>query len=221
MNCRLARKKISESLASAASEMSSGIHAHCTDCPECRAFYEKERGLYSALESELASLMNPAVPVSLVPGVRARLDEVPTPQSVWVPRLVFASLALAVLIVCVTYLAREPQDQPRVVRVEVASGQDSRPDPAAPLPAKPVVADKFRAEKRRKAQASSDTVPEVIISAEERKDIARFVAHVPEQGNVAVALTLPASTEADAPIEIALLDLGFVEVKPLQPETAE
>jgi hypothetical protein len=221
MNCKLAQEQIKEKLASADSGLPPKVRAHRDGCRDCQAFYEKERNLHSALQRGLGNIMNPVIPASLVPRVRVRLEEPSVRQSAWILRLVFATAALAILLVFSGYLNRKPEDQPQATHLEVVSGSNS----GSTLPALParntLVASKPRTEKHANPRSSSHALPEVIISVEERQAFARFVARFPEDRHVAVALVRPASVEADSPIEIALLDLGSVEVKPLESETSE
>jgi hypothetical protein len=51
---------------------------------------------------------------------------------------------------------------------------------------------------------------------EERQAFARFVAELPDEREVALALTRPASALEDVPVEIALLQIESLELKPLE-----
>jgi len=64
--------------------------------------------------------------------------------------------------------------------------------------------------------APAEPVPEVIVLAEERQAFAKLVAELPKEKEVALALTRPAPAVPDVPVEIALLMIGIVEVKPLE-----
>jgi hypothetical protein len=59
-------------------------------------------------------------------------------------------------------------------------------------------------------------VPEVIILSEEQRAFAKFVADVPEEPAVALALNHPSPPPADSSSEIALLQIDSLEVKPLE-----
>ena len=220
MNCSVARERAKESIASA-SGLPSEVRVHCNYCPECHEFFKNEQNLHSALDRALEDIMNQAVPASLVPHVRASLEALPARQLVWIPRFIFAATALASLFVCVSYLNRKPDGQPRAAHFEALPERDSGPTSSALPPARRLAASKRRTQERRNLRPPSDALPKVIISAEEQQAFARFVARIPEERAVAVALVGPAPIEADAPIEIALLDLGSVEVKPLKSETSE
>jgi hypothetical protein len=57
---------------------------------------------------------------------------------------------------------------------------------------------------------------EVIVLAEEREAFAKFVAAIPSNENVAVALSRPAPSVPGAPVEIALLQVSSMKVDPLE-----
>ncbi len=74
-----------------------------------------------------------------------------------------------------------------------------------------------RTSERHVATVSPPTPePEVIVLAEEREAFAEFVAEVPQEPSVALALTRPSPESADEPLEIALLRIDGLEVKPLE-----
>jgi hypothetical protein len=55
----------------------------------------------------------------------------------------------------------------------------------------------------------------VIVRPEERRAFAQLVAELPANRNMALALANPAPAQAEDSLEISLLQMGSVEVKPL------
>jgi hypothetical protein len=66
------------------------------------------------------------------------------------------------------------------------------------------------------ARAAIYATSEVIVLAEEREAFLRFAAEVPQERDVALALTRPSRTPPGLPVEIALLRIDEMVVKPLQ-----
>jgi hypothetical protein len=94
-------KSYKDTLIEAASsdiEPQGDLRAHLASCADCRAAFEQERSLFASIESGLRVAANFEVPASLLPRVRARLDEVPAPRSIWATNwLVWASAAVLVV----------------------------------------------------------------------------------------------------------------------------
>jgi hypothetical protein len=68
------------------------------------------------------------------------------------------------------------------------------------------------------ATVSRQTVktPVVMVLAEERTAFVRFVTDLPEERDVAVAYTRPATEAKDEVVDIALLQIDELDVKPLE-----
>jgi hypothetical protein len=62
---------------------------------------------------------------------------------------------------------------------------------------------------------------EVMVLAEERAAFVRFVTDLPEEREIAVAFTRPATEAKDEPVEIALLRIDDLEVTPLESPNQE
>jgi hypothetical protein len=163
------------------------------------------------------------VPPSLLPQVRARLDSAPVSAlfGTLQQRLV-AIAAVLILSLCVGYLDHRSQIKSDVQdqRAAVSSGL-SGPAPAVPPPVEPVIFPGERRSKHVSSPHSSQPAPEVIVSSEERRALVRFVARVPEQNGDVVPLTHSDPLNEDPPPEAALVDLGKVEIQPLEAEARE
>ncbi len=219
MNCKLCQEKILESLAVGTELLASEVATHKDSCIACRGYYDTRRNLFRSIDSGLRSFANHPVPSSLVPGVRARLDE-STPRRSGYFSWSFAAVAAVVILTAgIGYVLRRPENHPNSPEVlSVVSRSVSNPVPATQPPAN--VAPRPIA-KRVSSEVASTTAPEVIVLAEERQAFARFVAEIPQEREVAMAMTKPAQERADDPLEIALLQIETLEVKPLEGTTRE
>jgi predicted anti-sigma-YlaC factor YlaD len=104
------------------------LRAHLAECVPCRAAFAQEQSLFAGIDSSLHAAANAEVPPSLLPRVRARLDESTVPNSRWVRSLVLASASVAFAL-AVFLLAHTQHTAPE----EVAKlGPGAVPTPAAP-----------------------------------------------------------------------------------------
>ena len=227
MNCTEYREKLTGTLAASETVPPGELSAHQQSCPGCRAFHDSQVNLFRSMDLGLLAVANEPIPPSFLPGVRARLNQEPTPHRAWFAGWRFALLAAtAVTALLVGLLWHRPVTHPGVTDNGHAAPLAAGNRIPAVLPAQnsPQVS-MTRAPRRASSPLSpaevSATEPEVLVLPQEREAFARFVARLPEEKNVALALTRPAPERADLPVEIALLDLGNIEVKPLQSEARE
>jgi hypothetical protein len=217
MNCTQYQQKIIDSLATGEHLLAAEVVAHQNSCVACSEFYESQRSLFQRIDAGLRSLVNQPVPPSLLSTARVRLEQKPGERSVWTLRWSLgAVVATAILVVGLGYALRRPgtaPDSPSISSVASRS-VDSPQAPTQRAQTLTKVLPTARI-KHPLPSASSLTAPKVIVSAEERQAFAKFVAEVPEEKEVALALAQPAPPAADAPVEIALLQIAEVEVKPL------
>ena len=227
MNCKQCQEKILEALASDAALLPSEVSAHRETCPVCREFYETEASLFHAMDSGLQAIVNEKVPLSLIPDLRAELHQQPIASRAWNPSWSFALVAaLAVLAMGAGFFRHGPQIRPNPSEIgPVASRGVGNSMPAVYPPPKLATGGPHRSNNRASSAATlpapAEPPPEVIVLAEERAAFAKFVAKLPEEKEVALALTQPAPAAPDAPVEIALLEIGSVEVKPLEATARE
>jgi hypothetical protein len=74
------------------------LRAHLESCDSCRAVFAEEQALFASIDVGLQATVNAEVPVSLLPRVRARLDEQGTPGRSWVTnRFVLVSAAVVIV----------------------------------------------------------------------------------------------------------------------------
>ena len=96
MPCENYREALTEA-AAADSAPSSELSSHLDGCASCRAAFAEERQLFAAVDAGLRASANAEVPASLLPRVRAKLNELAVPRRSWIPA--FAAIAAAAAIV--------------------------------------------------------------------------------------------------------------------------
>jgi hypothetical protein len=170
------------------------------------------------MDAGIKAMVNLEVPPSLLVGVRARLGQEPSTDRGWIFPWRFAVVAVvAILAVSIGYLNRRPGNQPNSPKSEAAVSQsNSNPVPTVQAPRKPLTVSPLRMHKRAGSSGPSEAIPEVLVLAEERVAFARFVAELPEEKDVAVALTRPTPGAADVAVEIALLQIERLQLNPLE-----
>ena len=96
MPCKHYKDALIEAAASDA-EPQGELRIHLAGCSDCRTAFEQERSLFASIDAGLHVAANAEVPASLLPRVRARLDEESAPRRVWATSwLVLASAAVMV-----------------------------------------------------------------------------------------------------------------------------
>ena len=225
MSCEQYREKMFDVLADGATALSVEISAHLGICAGCREFYEEQRSLLAAVDAGVRAMVNEEAPASLLPMVRARIEEAPTRRKTWHPAWGMA-VAAAVILAIGLGMIRHSQEQngqwTEVVRVP-------SPDSAAIVTTPGASGMEQRAEQKkqsvpRKAMARnlvpSSQVAEVMVLVDEREAYATFVARLPEERAAAAGLVRPAAQQ-EGPVEIALLQIKELEVDPLERSEAK
>jgi hypothetical protein len=205
------------------------LRVHLAACGSCRATLEQEQFLFTAIDSGLRTTTNAEVPVSLLPRVRARLNEAVAPWLRWMQPLIFASasVALAFLLFLVVRPHRHPSDdQARrvpVIPAPVTAAPHPRPENSLlPTQIASTGPTQLRSGKNSTLfHLAASSNPEVLVPPEEREAFARFVVALRGRGEVALALVTPAAQTRDEPLGIELLHINRIEVKPLEEQQTE
>lgn len=223
MNCKQCREKILESLAAGQNALPVGASSHQESCEACREFFHAQQRLFLAIDRSLRSLSNQPVPPSLLPSVRTRLDEVAVPNRLRFYTLtVVAATAAALLTINLGYRLRHSVNSAKSSPLTSVVSRSVDTSQRAPHPnAEPLKHYAPPGKIRGSARASSTATPEVIVLAEEREAFAKFVSEVPEEPNLAQALARPAPAGSGNAVEIALLQIDELEVKPLEGTATE
>src|SRR6267154_153218 len=129
MPCKHYKEALIEAAASA--EPQGDLRAHLAGCADCHSAYEQERSLFASIDAGLHVTANAEVPASLLPRVRARLDQESTPRLIWAMN--WLVLASAVVLFVIFFAARALW-RPNAVHqpVESAGNPVMPPLPAAP-----------------------------------------------------------------------------------------
>ena len=220
MNCRKCQERMLDALAAGTAVLPDVVVEHKRNCVSCEAYYESQASFFRGLEEGIKALANEEVPRSLVPCVRARLnDELPL-RSSWMSAWGMAAAAAAILVLGFSLLVDRPpyQGVPRE-NERVASPQVKNSSPVV-QPTKEIPSADHRVRQGRRTPAAVAKVPEavpgVIVLPEERAAFARFVADGQEQG-VVLAVTRVAPSNEDPPLQIAVLEIHELEVQSLDP----
>jgi hypothetical protein len=226
MRCEVYRDKLIDALAGGEVALGGELAAHLRACAECKKFYEAQVHLFGAIDSGVRALVNEAMPVSLLAGVHARMEEVRTPRLVWRPAWGVVAIAATILVVSLGFVRRSVR--PRDAGLTMAPTAVAIRTETVPFAATPTEAASRAVNPRRRPRNKAETridrpteVPEVIVLAEEGEAFARFVARIPVDPQKAVALTRPAPPQQDLPVEIALLQIEKLKVKLLEPTAEE
>lgn len=141
MSCERYKKDL---IAAAASptEPTPALHAHLQACASCRAQFAQEQSLFAAIDATLHSHTNSEPPPSLLPRVRAQMDEVASPSlgrfSTQVVLAFSAILAVAVLIgIDIAHLPRVREMPSMVARVATPVAPEAPPSARNITPAEP------------------------------------------------------------------------------------
>ena len=223
MSCKPIQQEILSHLAAGKPALPMNLMAHQKSCTECRNYYELQRSLFGAIDQELAAIANSAVPPSLLPAVRARLGERratrPFQFHGWSLTALAATAVAAVAFALFWHGPAQPNNAVPAVARAVAPQQTPERDTSI-VPVAPRHGDTKRRPARELPSPAADKheepTPEVIVLAEEHEAFARFIAQVPENPAAAVALTRSMAEGNESTVEIALLTIKPLEVKPLE-----
>jgi hypothetical protein len=227
MNCQSARERITDALSAGPANFEGELATHVESCEGCRAFSAQQGQLFRAMDTGLRAIANEPVPPSLLPGVRAQMEETCAGRP-WFYRLlpVAAILILAVLI-GVSMLRRSMQSEGVLVTVIPERGEDgvAPRQPLAEQTEKSAAstAGQARAVRRstrppagrRPAQATA--VP-IVVDSRESRAIRQLAAAVLQSPTWAEAMVHPAAPRSDQMEPIKPVEIANLEVKALSEE---
>ena len=224
MNCRSAQEKIVDAIASRESGLCEDPDQHVGECAGCRAFLTSQASLASAIDSHLRLIAKEPVPTSLLPRVRARLEQETAPRQS-ILRWQFAAVA-TVVVLLVAAVIRMRDYKPgspaeTTAKVALESPHVNHPPTASPPINQPAPKTPRVAAIRKASVSAHSSAPEVLILPEEQQAFRRFVSEISKDQDSAKALVSAAPGNGDAPVEIALLTIENVEVKPLEGTDSE
>ena len=223
MNCGRAQHEIVDAMASDESKLRGEVHQHVRECTACRAFLANQASLASAIDSYLLLVANEPAPPSLLPRVRGRLEQEAAPRQRIFSWQFVAFAAAAVLLIAIGLRTLRPHT---ITRVPEAAAQIAPESPIVNLPISPRAEEpapqtyRVAAPARKASVAAHSSDTEVLVLPEEQQAFRRFVSHISQDQGSAKAL-LAAAPDVNAPVEIALLTITNVEVKPLEGTDSE
>lgn len=107
------------------------LRVHLEACDSCRTAFAEEQALFASIDAGIHVKANSDVPVSLLPRVRARLDEAGAPRNSWVTnKFVLATAAVVV----VAFFAARAVRHSNVGREPVAGVEKTNVPQVARLP---------------------------------------------------------------------------------------
>ncbi|HTT34101.1 MAG TPA: hypothetical protein VMH48_10910 [Methylomirabilota bacterium] len=225
MPCERYKDALSEAAASGAVPHGE-LRAHLDACASCRAAFAQEQSLFSAIDSALHATVNTDVPPSLLPLVRANLDEAVATHSRWFVRwpvltgaAVSVAVLFAVLILHQDNIARNSGNSvagnssaPPTVPAETSNSQGSslRPGPGGPPPRVSVAKNMTR----RPATNGRNAVPEVLVPQDQEVLLASYAQQWGARKR-APLLAKNSDEPTVALLEVAPIQIDELNVKPL------
>lgn len=207
-------------------EPSRELRSHLDACGSCLSVFSEEWQLFAAIDSGLRVSANAEVPTSLLPRVRAQLNEQRVSRFSWLRAVaVLSASVLALSIVFVRSAGRRPagtnQEANSIAR-SVPPGA-IQPGPSAAVPsemAAPPMRHGSPRPARNAPRARSEEVSVLIPAGQKRAmDALLFsVQHGKVDGNVLLAEKPEKALEE---LQVVPLDVSPIEVKPLSDVSAE
>jgi hypothetical protein len=230
MPCQSYRDALIEIAASGA-EPQADLRAHLGSCSDCQAAFEQERALFFSIDAGLHSVSNAEVPASLLPRVRAGLDEVASDKRAWNFRWVAlgtAAVAVAGIFAANSLWHRRVTPSP-VEAVQGATRPLVEPPPTANPPvaprvstkASPHLAEHWKSAHAVTAKASTpaNAAPEVLVSQEERVVLAEYAERW-RRHKATIVLAQNFETTV-SPLRVAPIQIEDLDVKLLAEDKAQ
>jgi hypothetical protein len=223
MSCKRYREAITDTIAAGDAQFSTELAAHLETCGTCHSFYQAQSSLLRTIDSGLQVIVNRDLPASFLPGLQTRMERQSTQARARILDWSLPAAAAVLLVLVLSFIRNHPRstttlDPPASPLVDASVVR--APSPKVENHRRLTALSRRRIEKPVHSPVEKTEAPdiatEVIVLAEEREAFARFVAVLPMQNEVAVALTHPAPSKPDPPVQIALLQIRVVEVAPLE-----
>jgi len=205
------------------------LRAHFESCASCRTAFAEEQALFISIDAGLHATANAEVPASLLPRVRAALDEVEAPRLHWMSPLIFASasVAFAFLIFLIARPHRSVSDDlakqtpPISMPLKPPTGSHGEIPPSGSQIASTSAKHLRAPRKSTLGHSSGSSKPEVLVPPDEREAFARFVAALNERNDFAAAIVAEAPEKKDALVVVDPLQISDIELKPLGSQESE
>ncbi len=220
MPCQHYKNALIEAAASGA-QPQGDLRAHLAGCADCRAAFAQEQSLFASIDAGLHVAANAEAPASLLPRVRARLDEAVAKQRRWLQPVILAAASVALTFAIFLFARPHPsrpdnqaKQTPQILGSETLV-KNARPQVSGP--ATQIVSSTANKSQTRVHSTLLRTVAssqlEVLVPPDEREAFARFVAVLGERREVALALATPAPQTKDEPAGLEPLQINGLEIK--------
>jgi hypothetical protein len=220
MPCQHYKNALIEAAASGA-QPQGDLRAHLAGCADCRAAFAQEQSLFASIDAGLHVAANAEAPASLLPRVRARLDEAVATQRRWLQPVILAAASVALAFAIFLFARPHPsrpdnqaKQTPQILGSETVV-KNARPQVSGP--ATQIVSSTANKSQTRVHSTLLRTVAssqlEVLVPPDEREAFARFVAVLGERREVALALAKPAPQTKDEPAGLEPLQINGLEIK--------
>ncbi len=209
------------------------LRAHFESCASCRTAFAEEQALFTSIDAGLHASANAGVPASLLPRVRAALDEVPTPTRSWTPNcLALGTVAALVLVIFGAYSVRRrnSSENPVPTAANTTSTKAVLPTALDPISSSNSMANRSSAPHVRTALnknpafpetlASRNSLPQVLVPPDQEILLVRYAEEwsrrkrAPLVAESADNATLP-------PLEVAPIQIDQLDVKLLAEEKSQ
>jgi len=226
MPCENYREALTEAAVTKAAP-SPELRSHLDGCAPCRIAFAEERQLFADVDTGLRASANAEVPASLLPRVRAKLNEPAVPRRSWIPA--FAAIAAAAAIVIGIVFVRGTERGTAEQGPQMAAAARS----VVPTETKTVPAAAPHVE--TSAPPSNDKPPRpvriapvapveevtVLIPAGQKQAIDALLASV-QQGKLETAVLLAEQSEkTPQDLQVVPLNISPIEMKPLADVSSE
>lgn len=212
--------------ASTGAEPQGELRAHLNACAACRSAFAQEQALFSSIDTGLRFTANAEVPASLVPRVRARLDETAAPRRRWGTNWLVLASAAAVL---VAFLVARAVWRPNISQNSSAGSAQANPSaPVFPPPEHTQAPERSaknnllprphtlppRNSHNFGVQAVRDSIPEVLVPRDQEVLLAEY-AEQWRQHKYAPLLAQAPDATIFALLQVAPIQIDELDVKPL------
>jgi len=193
--------------------------AHLAACASCRAALADEQQLFALMDSGLRYIANIGVPASLLPKVRAQVAEPPPAKTWWMPVLVFATTAVAlVAVVIFSHVSRTKEQSPTAV---VLPEEIRRANPAGVPPIHTAETPAPRQNTKGIApipKVVSRPSPDIIVSADEQTSLQTYLSAFRARArNSAASVMVKTEPAAEIkPLEISEIEMPQLTIEQLQ-----
>ncbi len=209
------------------------LRAHFESCASCRTAFAEEQALFTSIDASLHASANAGVPASLLPRLRAALDEVSSPRFGWtVNWLALGTVAALVLVIFGAYSVRRrnSSENPVSTAANTTSTKAVLPTPLDPISSSNSMANRSSTPHVRTALnknpafpetlASRNSLPEVLVP----RDQEILLVHYAGEWGLRKRAPLVAKSADDAslaPLEVAPIRIDQLDVKLLAEEKSQ